>query len=288
MHRLRVVPGRAGRLALPALLMAAGLEAQTTQHASAARQLFDQTSLRAAITFAAGSVTLKPAPTGMLYRMSADYDPERYVPVSRYEAAGQSVTLGLQPTGEGGIRVSSREHLAQSATIELSREVPLALDLTLGATEATLELGGLRLKWVRLETAGSRTVVRFAQVNPGRCDSLAVNAGAAEVTLESLGNSRCQLVRVEGGAGGVTVDLDGAWSGDGRVAVSVAVGRVSLRIPRDLGVELTLEQFLSSFEPRGFVRDGKIWRTPGYAQAPHRVALNLSTTVGGVNVAWVP
>lgn len=280
--------GGAGGLALPALLIAAGLEAQATQHASAARQLFDQTALQATINFAAGQVTVRPARTGMLYSMSADYDPERYLPESRYEAGAQAVTLGLKPTGEGGIRVSSRDHLAQTATLELSREVPLVLMMTLGAAEATLDLGGLRLKRVSLETAGSKTLVRFAQVNPGRCDSLAVNAGAAEVTLESLGNSRCQLLRIAGGAGGVTLDLGGAWSGDSRIAVSVTVGQVSLRIPHDLGVELTLEQFLSSFEPRGFVREGKIWRTPGYAQAAQHVSLNLSTTVGGVNVAWVP
>ena len=288
MRHPRRVSGSAGRLALTALLAATGLEAQATQHVGAARQLFDQTALSATINFAAGEVTLRPAPTGMLYRMSADYDPERYLPVSRYEAAGQAVTLGLTPTGQGGLRVSTREHLSQTATIELSREVPLALALSLGAAEATVELGGLRLKRVRLETAGSRALIRFSQVNPGRCDSLAVSAGAAEVTLESLGNSRCQLVRVEGGAGGVTLDLAGAWSGESRIAVSVAVGQVKLRIPRDLGVELSLEQFLSSFEPRGFVREGKVWRTPGFAQASHRVSLNLSTTVGGVNVAWMP
>jgi len=275
-------------MALPALMIAAGLEAQATQHTSVARQLFDQTSLQAVITFAAGEVTLRPAPSGILYRMSADYDPERYVPLSRYDSEIQLVTLGLQPTGQGGLRVSSREHLAQAADIELSRMVPLDLDITLGAAEATLEMGGLRLRRVKLETAGTRAVVRFAQVNPGRCDTLSVKAGAAEVTLESLGNSRCQSIRIEGGAGGVTLDLAGAWSGDGKIGVAVAVGQVKLRIPRDIGVELTLEQFLSSFEPSGFVRDGKIWRTPGYAQASHRVSLNLSTTVGGVNVAWVP
>jgi len=169
--------------------MAAGLEAQTTQHASVARQLFDQTSLLAVINFAAGDVTLRSAPSGMLYRMSTDYDPERYEPLSRYDSETQTVTLGLAPTGQGGIRVSSREHLAQTADIELSRMVPLDLDVTLGAAEATLELGGLRLKRIKLETAGSRTLVRFAQVNPGRCDTLAVKSGAADVTLEALGNS---------------------------------------------------------------------------------------------------
>jgi hypothetical protein len=275
-------------VALAALLCAAPLAGQAMQQASAARQLFDQTSLQATVTFAAGSVILKPAATGMLYRMTADFDPERFTPVSRYDGAAQAVSLGLKPTGQGGIRVSSKEHLAQTATIELSREVPLTLDLSLGATEATVDLGGLRLRRVNLETAGSKTLVRFAQVNPGRCDSLAVNAGAAEVTLESLGNSRCQAIRIGGGAGGVNLDLGGAWADEARVTVSVAVGQVKLKIPRDLGVELTVEQFLASFEPKGFEKDGKVWRTPGYAQASHRISLNLSTTVGGVNVAWVP
>ncbi|HTO73248.1 MAG TPA: LiaF domain-containing protein, partial [Gemmatimonadales bacterium] len=227
-------------------------------------------------------------PAGMLYQMSADYDADRYQPLTRYESESQSVALGLEPTGSGGLRVSSREHLAQSADIQLSRMVPLTLDITLGAAEGTLDLGGLRLRQVRLETAGSRTAVRFSQVNPGHCDTLAVKSGAAEVTLESLGNSRCDAIRIDGGAGGVTLDLGGAWAGDGKIAVAVAVGQVRLRIPRDLGVELSLEQFLSSFEAKGFVREGKVWRTPGFAQAGHRVALHLSTTVGGVNVAWVP
>jgi hypothetical protein len=279
---------RAFRLALPAVLASSALAAQATQHTSVARQLYDQTSLRAVINFAAGEVTLRPAPADMLYRMSAEYDSERYQPLTRYDSESQSVVLGLEPTGQGGLRVSSKEHLEQTADIELSRMVPLSLDITLGAAVGTLDLGGLRIRRVRLETAGSRTRVRFAQVNPGRCDTLAVKSGAAEVSLESLGNSRCDTIQIDGGAGGVTLDLGGAWAADGRVGVAVAVGQVKLKIPRDLGVELSLEQFLSSYEPKGFVREGKVWRTPGYAQAGHRVALHLSTTVGGVNVAWVP
>lgn len=270
------------------MTLPAALSAQSMQQVSATRQLFDQTALQATVTFAAGTVQLKPAAHGILYRMTTTFDPDRFTPVSKYDGNAQSVALGLQPTGQGGIRVSSKEHLAQTASIELSREVPVMLDLGLGAAEATVELGGLRLRRVNLETAGSKTVIRFSQVNPGHCDSLAVNAGAAEVTLEQLGNSRCQSVRIGGGAGGVNLDLGGAWAGEARVSVSVAVGQVKLKIPKDLGVELTVEQFLASFEPKGFVRDGKVWRTPGYAQASQKISLNLSTTVGGVNVAWVP
>ena len=258
------------------------------QHAGASRQLLDQTALHASVTFAAGNLTIVPGPAGTLYRMNVDYDGDRFTPVSRWDASSQSVELGLRASGDGGLRVSNRDHLAQQAVIEFSREIPLSLDATIGGAEAGLELGGLRLTSLRLTTAGSRTALRFGSVNPGRCDSLALEAGAAEVLVQSLGNSRCQQVRVSGGAGGVTLDLSGAWTGETTIAVALAVGQVTLRIPHDLGVSLTLDRFLSSFEPSGFVRAGGGWQTPDYGQSPRRVNIHLTSTVGGVRIEWLP
>jgi len=108
------------------------------------------------------------------------------------------------------------------------------------------------------------------------------------VLVESLGNSRCQQIRVNGGAGGVTLDLSGAWTGETTIAVALAVGQVTLRIPRDLGVSLSLDRFLSSFEPKGFVRAGNDWQTPEYGQSPRRVNIHLTSTVGGVRIEWLP
>ena len=264
------------------------LAGQVMLHAGTSRQLLDQTALHATVTFAAGNLTIVPGPAGTLYRMNVDYDGDRFTPVSRWDATSQSVDLGLRASGEGGLRVSNREHLGQSAVIEFSREIPLSLEATIGGAEAALELGGLRLTTIKLTTAGSRTAVRFGSVNPGRCDSLALEAGAAEVLVQSLGNSRCQQMRVSGGAGGVTLDLSGAWTGETTIAVALAVGQVTLRIPRDLGVALTLDRFLSSFEPSGFVRVGAGWQTPEYGQSPRRVNIHLTSTVGGVRIEWLP
>jgi hypothetical protein len=283
-RQLRALPASLALLAAPVLSLAG----QTMQHAGASRQLLDQTSLHATVTFAAGNLTITPGPAGVLYKMDVDYDGERFTPVSRWEAGTQSVELGLKASGEGGLRVSNREHLAQSAVIQFSREIPLSLDATIGAAEAGLDLGGLRLTSIHLTTAGSRTAVRFGSVNPGRCDSLALEAGAAEVLVQSLGNSRCHSVRVSGGAGGLTLDLTGAWTGETTIAVALAVGQVTLRIPQDLGVSLTLDRFLSSFEPKGFVRVGDSWQTLEYGQSPRRVNIQLTSTVGGVKIEWLP
>lgn len=283
----RAVRGIATALALFATPVLS-LSGQTMQHAGASRQLLDQSALHATVAFAAGNLTITPSPAGVLYKMDVDYDGERFTPVSHWEAGTQSVELGLKASGEGGLRVSNREHLAQSAVIQFSREVPLSLDASIGAAEAGLELGGLRLTSIHLTTAGSRTAVRFGSVNPGRCDSLALEAGAAEVLVQALGNSRCHTVRVSGGAGGVTLDLSGAWTGETTIAVALAVGQVTLRIPSDLGVSLSLDRFLSSFEPKGFVRVGDTWQTLEYGQSPRRVNIQLTSTVGGVKIEWLP
>ncbi len=117
------------------------LAGQTMQHAGASRQLLDQTALHATVTFAAGNLTITPGPTALLYKMDVDYDGERFTPVSRWEASTQSVELGLRASGEGGLRVSNREHLAQSAVIEFSREIPLSLDATIGARRGRARAG---------------------------------------------------------------------------------------------------------------------------------------------------
>ena len=61
--------------------------------------------------------------------------------------------------GDGGLRVSNREHLAQDAVIELSPTADLALDASLGAVEAGLELGGLRITEARIRTAASKATL---------------------------------------------------------------------------------------------------------------------------------
>ena len=281
----RNLPITLAMLAGPILSPLAG---QEMQHAGASRQLINQTALHATVTFAAGNLTIGTGAAGMLYRMNIDYDGERFTPVSRWDASAQSVELGLKASGEGGLRVSNREHLAQTAIIEFSREVPLSLDVTIGAAEAVLELGGLRLTTLRLSTAASRTAVRFGSVNPGRCDSLALEAGAAEVLVQALGNSRCRDVRVNGGAGGVTLDLSGAWTGETSLSVALAVGQVTLRIPQGLGVSLSLDRFLSSFEPKGFVPVEGAWQTPEFGQSPRRVNIHLTSAIGGVRIEWLP
>jgi hypothetical protein len=276
-----------GSVALLLLLWGGIAQAQTMRPFGTFRQMHGETRLAARLEYAAGNLRVAPGRTTELYRMDLAYDDSRYVPVSDFNTQTGSVVLGLKPAGEGGVRVVSRNQLSQMAAVTLSPRVDLALDLTLGAVDADVELGGLRVTHLQMKTGASRAVIRFSQPNAARCQLAAISAGAAEVSLLGLGNSRCEDIEFEGGIGKVMLDFSGAWSSSSEVEVKIAVGELTLRLPRKIGIRVTMDKFLSSFEPVGLVRRGPGFESPNYDSKQRHLDLDLTSAVGGVNVEWV-
>jgi hypothetical protein len=171
--------------------------------------------------------------------------------------------------------------------VTFSPRADLALDVTLGAVDGDLELGGLRLTDLDLKAGASRATVRFSQPNATRCRAATLSAGAAELSVLGLGNSRCDRIAFEGGVGRVTLDFGGAWTSSATVDVKMALGEVALRLPRQIGVRITMDKFLATFEPQGLVRRGKSYLSPGYDQAARHLDIDVTTAMGGVTVDWL-
>jgi hypothetical protein len=261
-------------------------QAQTMRPFGTFRQLHGETRLNARIEYGAGSLRVEPGLPGELYRMTLSYDEDRFVPVSDFDASSRTVVLGLRAAGHGGVRVVSGNQLRQLATIALSPRADLALDLTLGAADADVELGGLRISDLDLKTGASRATVRFSRPNGMRCRHAAFSAGAAQVSVFGLGNSRCDEIEFEGGMGKILLDFSGVWNSSAQVEIKIAVGDLTLRLPRGVGIRLARTRFLSSFEPAGLVRRGDSFVSPNYDSAKHRLNLDLTSAMGGVSVEW--
>jgi hypothetical protein len=272
---------------LALLLLAAPLAAQSMRSTTVTRQRGSIRDLNAKIEFAAGTLTLRAARGSALYNMNLKYDADRYSPVSRFDPATGGLVLGVQNVGNSGLRVSSRRHLEQNAVVELSPEVNLSLEVSFGAVEAGMDLGGLKLTDARIRTAASQSSIRFSQPNKAVCSSLELNAGAAKFEALALGNSGCQEIRFDGGMGEVTLDMTGQWVTDARLVANVAVGGLTLRLPRQLGVELVVDRFLASFNPVGFSRRGSSYFSEGFDARERHLRVEIKTTVGDINVEWV-
>jgi Cell wall-active antibiotics response 4TMS YvqF len=269
------------------ILLASPLAGQTMRSTTVSRQRHGIEDLNARIEFAAGSLTLRAGRSPALYTMNLQYDTERFAPLSRFDSRTGAVTLGVQNIGSAGLRVSSRRHLEQNAVIELSPDVDLSLDVALGAVEAGLDLGGLRLTDGHIRSTASKSTIRFSRPNPVTCSSLELNAGAADFEALALGNSGCREIRFDGGVGEVTLDLTGQWSADARLVANVAVGGITLRLPRQVGVELSVDRFLATFNPAGFTRRGSGYFSEGFDAKERHLKIDIKTTVGDINVEWV-
>jgi hypothetical protein len=277
---------RGALFALALLPWAGTASAQSMRPFSTFRQQHGETRLHANLQYAAGVLRLSAGPAAELYRMDVSYDQDRFVPRSKYDAARGEVLLGVETAGRGGLRVVSQNQLRQIAHVSFSPDVDLALDVGLGAVDAELELGGLRLTDLNLETGASRAVIRFSQPNGTRCRTAQLSAGAAELSVIGLGNSRCDRIDFQGGVGKVALDFGGSWTASSEVEVRMAMGELTLRLPRQVGVRITLDKFLSAFEPAGLVRRGDSFESPGYNRDSRHLDIAVTTAVGQVRVEW--
>lgn len=264
------------------------LAAQTMRSVATSRPLSGERMLRASIEFGAGTVHVGPAASGDLYRMQLRYDADRNGPVNQFDAATGAVRLGLQGNGNAGIRVTSRAQMAQRAEIGFAPGVPLMLSANLGASDATLDLGGLSLTSLAVRGGASSTTVNFDTPNRATCSSATFTLGAAEFDVSGLANSGCAEIRVDGGVGRAMLSFDGAWQRNQRAQVSLAMGGLTLRIPRSTGVRLVASRFLSALDAEGFVQEGNVWSTPGFATAKQTLTVELKTSASGVRVEWLP
>jgi hypothetical protein len=279
---------RAALLALA--LTAAGaplLPAQEMRDYSVSRQRHGEGRLDTRLDFVAGSITVAAGSPDVLYAMQLRYDPERFTPVSHFDAGDGSLALGIENAGKSGLRVASRAQLTQTAAVLLNPAVLVSLEANLGAADARLELGGLRLSDLHIASGATQATVSFSQPNRIRCSTMTIEAGAAELLLDHLGNSRCGQVNVTGGMGQMTLDLRGVWGQPSAVSVKMTVGKLVLRIPRSLGVRVRSERFLSSFPSTGWTRSGDTLLSPGYESASQHVDLALETALGDVGVEWL-
>ncbi len=274
-------------VALAALLAAPAARAQTLRTLSSSRQLHGESTLTAEITYVAGRFRLFAAPPGALYQMDLRYDEDKFTPVREYDAAAGVLRLGLKTKGHVELASHGDEQNMPTLDLALAPNLPLALNIDLGAAEADADFGGLALRSLRYKTGASKSELRFSRPNPLECDSLTLEVGVAQFTATGLANANCRHVKVQGGVGTVVLDFTGDWRGPADAEVQMALGTLKLQLPRNLGVAITLERFLASFDQSGFTRRGDVYYSDNYAAARNHLDLTVDSAFGGIEIVWV-
>lgn len=271
-------------VAAAVLTIAPSLEAQRWRTMTSARQIWSTEPIEVDIEYGAGELKIdRTESTSMLYRMEMRYDEEQVNPVTEFDSATRRLKIGSQNVGNRNRRV--RE--GSSATISLTDQVPLTLLLHFGAGKASLDLGGLSLQRLLVETGASRTEIHFDRPNPIQAELVELKAGAAELSVSGLGNARAQRFVFQGGVGSTTLDFGGDWVSDATATIQMGMGAVVLRLPRSLGVKLTRSSFLTSFEANGLERTGGSYFSENWGSADHQLTVDLDAALGSIEIDWI-
>jgi hypothetical protein len=266
--------------ALPAVLTAQSESRWRSLDVS--RQLHDSVPHRIKVQYGAGRVDVRGTDDPLLYGMHLRYDELRASPVHRYDAEQHSTLLGLET--RRGIGRTSGESESAELRLVLPRRIPLDLEMEFGGTEAMLELGGLALQSVRLECGATDATLGFTVPNRSHMRELDVNVGAAGFTALHLANANADLIRIRGGVGVVDLDFSGAWTRDLTVESRVNIGKMTLRVPEDVGVRVEVQRVAAGFDHEGLVKRDDAWYSRNWDTAAHKLRIRAETVFGGIDV----
>ncbi|MBW3534057.1 MAG: hypothetical protein KY453_02385 [Gemmatimonadetes bacterium] len=274
--------GVAALLAVLAAGTAAEAAAQSWRTVSTSRQKGREESLDVRVTYGAGRFNVRSLDDDLLYRMQLRYDEDRFQPVS--ELDGGRLRLGIEGTG-GEMNLGTRR--GGEMELELARGVSMELELAFGAVEADVDLGGLSLTRLQVETGASESRVDVSSPNPLEMRHASFQVGAAEFTARRLGNLNARTIEVNAGVGDVTLDLTGAWARPADVRVKMGLGSLRLRFPEGLGVRLRKKTFLTALDAQGLVKRGDDYYSPDWETAERRITVEVEAAFGSIDVGWV-
>jgi len=183
--------------------------------------------------------TIVPEPAGTPVRLEAHYDSGSYELKETFESSGE---LGWTYRLRFGNRSSFQFFYIDPDNrleLHLPAGTPIVLQGEFGIGESQLELGGLWIESVDLETGIGQHNIEFDEPLPVPMTRFEVNGSIGELRVRRLGNASPAQAHVDHSIGAIYVDLRGAWQNDSDVFVGSSIGECRINLPAErIGLEL--------------------------------------------------
>jgi hypothetical protein len=273
------------RLAIALVFLAAAVgsaSAQTWRTFDAFRQARDTQPFAVHMRYAAGRVRVQPATDNRLYGIHMRFDARSVEPVYKFDAAARTLEVGV-----AGSRRGFKGEEGSDLQLFLARTVPMRLQLDVGAAEGDIDLSGLLLDDLTVQTGAADTHVRFDTPNGHRMRAVTLQVGAASLQVAGLGHANTARVDLNLGVGNADLDFGGEWHGDIAMSINSALGKVTLRVPGNVGVSIESSSFLHSSGGNDMVkRDGRTVSS-NWDSAQYKLHVQSSGAFGRLEVVRV-
>lgn len=239
----------------------------------------DAPDLRVHITEGACRLKITPG-TGEAWITGVHKDPTGVRPPRIIQEGGSVRLTEGQPAPRFWESLwSGRGFTAPTYELSLGKGRPYWLTVEIGASENTLDLGGLPISHLAIKHGAGKTAVDFSAPNPQTMSLLEIGAGAGSTELRNLANANCAEIIIEGGMAAYTLDFGGTLRQDTHARISAGLSSVTIVIPSTTAARVTADMPLGHAEPsEGFtLREGAFWTQA--ALAGQRPMLTIAANV---------
>jgi DUF4097 and DUF4098 domain-containing protein YvlB len=218
-----------------------------------------------------------------------DKDSEHRIDVS-YDVRGEHGTLRIRSKKHSGIWNSDdSDHGGNDrrVTVVLTEDIPLTIDVELGAGKGDLDVSGLKIKELHISTGASSVNLRCEVPNPISADEIEIESGVSKFTAQNLSNINFRKLRFSGGVGSYKLDFGGTLRQSGNVNIEVGLGSVVVTVPKQIAARLEYDDnWLSSFDLDDDFsqRRGDTYETEDFGRASERLTIRLDSGLGSVKV----
>ncbi len=261
------------------------LTAQSWKTFTSSRLVTNEDRLIVEVSYGAGVLKLSRGDEGSLYRALFRFDEESAEPIAEY--GNQRLDIGIDLHGHRGRNFRGKSD-GPSLDLQLGPEVPADIELEFGAGRADVDLTGIPVSRLELNTGASESVLRIRELNPEPMEEAIIAVGAADLRVSGIGNFNTSEIEVNAGLGAVVLELDGSWVQNAMLSVEMGLGALEIHVPESLGIRVRRKsRFLSSFDAERLVRRGDVYESVNWDAADRRVEIEISAALGSVDIVWI-
>ncbi len=217
-----------------------------------------------------------------LLRAHFHYNVAEWEPTIKQETKDQRTRVTINQGLGSQIQLGSSDEYVNTWDIGLRRNVPIDVGVDVGRGDVRMALGGLALTRLGVTTGGADLSLSFDAHNPETMSTLRITAGTGKCIASDLGNANFDRLNITGGAGSMDLDFGGTWQRSALADIKAGAGRITLRVPANLGVRVTFASTpLNTTDITGFTeQDDNVYVNAAYGQSPLTLTINLTTGVG--------
>lgn len=206
-----------------------------------------------------------------------------------YDVSGSRGKLRVRSKESSGVfnDRSERNIERRRVRVQCTENIPLSIELELGAGRGELDLTGLQIQELRISTGASKVRMWSNQPNPISADVVEIESGVSKFSAEGLSNLNFRRLKFDGGVGSYSLDFGGRLLRDCEVDIDVGLGAIVIDLPADVDARLNYDDnWFSQFNLIGdfYERRDGVFETADYGKGRHSITLTIDSGLGSVKV----